>query len=87
MDKRVKTRGILAGATLIVAAGLAWAAPPRPEKPAQREEQAQAPKGVHPKVEVVFVLDTTGSMGGLIQGAKEKVWSIAKHIASGKPTP
>ena len=27
-----------------------------------------------PKVEVVFVLDTTGSMGGLIQAAKEKVW-------------
>jgi Mg-chelatase subunit ChlD len=40
-----------------------------------------------PKVEVVFCLDTTGSMGGLIQGAKQKIWSISNQIANGKPTP
>jgi Mg-chelatase subunit ChlD len=40
-----------------------------------------------PKVEVVFCLDTTGSMGGLIEGAKKKIWSICNQIASGKPTP
>jgi len=38
-------------------------------------------------VEVVFVLDTTGSMGGLLEGAKQKVWSIANEIAKGKPAP
>jgi len=31
-------------------------------------------------VEVVFVLDTTGSMGGLIAGAKEKIWYMANNI-------
>src|SRR5258708_39475030 len=40
-----------------------------------------------PKVEVVFCLDTTGSMGGLIEGAKQKIWSISNQIANGKPTP
>jgi len=40
-----------------------------------------------PRVEVVFCLDTTGSMGGLIEGAKTKIWSIANQIAGGKPTP
>jgi len=40
-----------------------------------------------PKVEVCFVLDTTGSMGGLIQGAKDKIWSIANEMVSAKPTP
>lgn len=40
-----------------------------------------------PKVEVVFCLDTTGSMGGLIKGAKEKIWSISNQILSGTPTP
>ena len=30
--------------------------------------------------EVVFVLDTTGSMSGLIEGAKQKIWSIAGGI-------
>ena len=40
-----------------------------------------------PKVEVVFVLDTTGSMGGLIQAAKDKIWSIATTMASAQPAP
>ncbi|MFP6676312.1 MAG: vWA domain-containing protein, partial [Pirellulaceae bacterium] len=40
-----------------------------------------------PQVEVCFVLDTTGSMGNLIQGAKDKIWSIANELASAKPTP
>src|SRR5262245_22352391 len=42
---------------------------------------------VKPRVEVVFCLDTTGSMGGLIEGAKAKIWSICNQIAGGKPTP
>lgn len=40
-----------------------------------------------PKVELVFVLDTTGSMGGLIQAAKEKIWSVATTMASAQPAP
>ncbi|RFC44443.1 MAG: von Willebrand factor type A domain-containing protein [Verrucomicrobia bacterium] len=40
-----------------------------------------------PKIEVCFVLDTTGSMSGLIQGAKDKIWSIANEMASTKPAP
>ncbi|MBI3910727.1 MAG: VWA domain-containing protein [Armatimonadetes bacterium] len=40
-----------------------------------------------PKMEVVFTLDTTGSMSGLIEGAKRKIWSIVNQILSGKPTP
>lgn len=40
-----------------------------------------------PKVEVIFCLDTTGSMSGLIEGAKQKIWSIANQIVKGKPAP
>ncbi len=40
-----------------------------------------------PRVEVAFVLDTTGSMAGLIEGAKHKIWSIANQLASGQPRP
>src|SRR5690349_21719493 len=39
------------------------------------------------KVEVVFVLDTTGSMGGLIHAAKEKIWSIASTLAQAQQAP
>lgn len=42
---------------------------------------------VVPKIEVTFVLDTTGSMGELIGGAKQKIWTIARQIAAGKPAP
>jgi hypothetical protein len=38
-----------------------------------------------PTVEVAFVLDTTGSMGGLIEGAKRKIWSIATAIVDANP--
>ena len=41
----------------------------------------------NPKVDVVFVLDTTGSMGGLIETAKEKIWSIATTMASAQQAP
>ncbi len=38
-------------------------------------------------VEAVFVLDTTGSMGGMIETAREKIWSIATTLAQGNPRP
>ncbi|MEN8763682.1 MAG: vWA domain-containing protein [Thiogranum sp.] len=41
----------------------------------------------HSSIEVVFVLDTTGSMSGLIQAAKEKIWSIASTMASAQSAP
>jgi hypothetical protein len=40
-----------------------------------------------PRVEVAFVLDTTGSMGGLIEGAKRRIWSVARRIGEGQPRP
>lgn len=39
------------------------------------------------RIEVCFVLDTTGSMGGLIEGAKEKIWAIANEMIATTPTP
>jgi len=36
-------------------------------------------------VDVVFAVDTTGSMGGLLEGAKRTVWSIATHIRKTDP--
>ena len=46
-----------------------------------------AKKPAKQRIEVCFVLDTTGSMGGLIAGAKSKIWSMANDIISAKPTP
>jgi Mg-chelatase subunit ChlD len=45
------------------------------------------PRTTRPRIEVAFVLDTTGSMSGLIDGAKRKIWQVANQLASGRPTP
>ncbi len=59
--------------------------------PAFSVDPAPAPiadkKEAKPRVEVCFVLDTTGSMSGLIEGAKAKIWSIANQVIKRKPTP
>ncbi len=55
----------------------------RTEKSALLPPRAAEP----PRIEAVFVLDTTGSMSGLIEGAKRKIWSIANEMASADPTP
>jgi len=43
--------------------------------------------GAESVIDVVFVLDTTGSMSGLIEGAKQKIWSIANTVATAQPRP
>ncbi|RYZ37622.1 MAG: VWA domain-containing protein [Myxococcaceae bacterium] len=65
--------------------------PQTPEAPLVPDFLPQDPavqaQGARPEIEVAFVLDTTGSMGGLLEGAKQKIFSIASRIAKGKPTP
>ncbi|HPG25962.1 MAG TPA: VWA domain-containing protein, partial [Myxococcota bacterium] len=40
-----------------------------------------------PRIEAVFVLDTTGSMSGLIEGAKQKIWTLASEMANARSQP
>ncbi|HEY3448427.1 MAG TPA: vWA domain-containing protein [Myxococcales bacterium] len=72
----------LAALSLVLALCLplrALAAAPNENKPQARPNR--------PRIELVFAIDTTSSMGGLIQAAKTKVWSIVNQISTGKPTP
>src|SRR4051812_41827877 len=57
------------------------------KQPDKQPEKQPEKKADRPKVEIVFCLDTTGSMGGLIEGAKAKVWAICNQVAGGKPAP
>ncbi len=50
-------------------------------------EPIEQPTILHPAIEVVFALDTTGSMGGLISGAKQKIWAIINDLKQGQPEP
>ncbi len=40
-----------------------------------------------PKMQVVFALDATGSMSGLISAAKDKIWSIVNSLTQTEITP
>lgn len=40
-----------------------------------------------PQIELIFALDATGSMSGLIHTAKDKIWSIASTMANAQPAP
>ena len=40
-----------------------------------------------PIIELVFCLDATGSMSGLISTAKEKIWSIVSELSQTQPAP
>jgi len=83
--QRLVTYGIpaLATATIITAALLRPRATEPGSSPIEpvRPPEAQAGR----KIDVVFAIDTTESMQGLIDGAKRKVWSIASHIREANP--
>ncbi len=92
-------RTIVTPAAITILAGSSLAVCPPGEytdgqPPAQTAAAAPQPVSCLPatpemesRIDVVFVLDTTGSMSGLIEGAKAKIWSIANQIASAKPKP
>ena len=65
--------------------------PADPALPAPRLAEPPSPilegPAARPQVELVFALDTTSSMTNLIEGAKQKIWSLASFVAQGQPTP
>jgi uncharacterized protein YegL len=85
------SRPIQAGLLVLLLGLSAWGAHAGSGARTEQTGTAAIPAVLQPKpaprVEVAFVLDTTGSMSGLIDGAKRKIWSIANQLASGQPRP
>ena len=73
--QRIATYGISTAAVATVALAF-WLRPWATGSLVDTKPPAETPH----QVDVVFAVDTTGSMGGLIEGAKRTVWSIATHI-------
>ena len=85
MKTRPTTMHAFVPLVILAAAPLAAAERPGPARVTGIAPSARV--SAAPRVEVAFVLDTTGSMGGLIEGAKRKIWSIARRIGEGRPRP
>ena len=82
--KNINISITILAAVFTIATNAADAVAPTPPPVTAKETKQPAAK---PVVDVVFVLDSTSSMGGLIAGAKDKIWSIANGIISQKPSP
>jgi hypothetical protein len=70
--------------SLPAAPGVRHAPVAAPSAPAEKSGLVPT---IKPRVDLVFALDTTGSMGGLIDGAKRKIWAIANEVASAQQKP
>jgi hypothetical protein len=66
-------RSVAAGLLVAAGASFAPAAPP--------------PKDLPKDVDVVICLDVSGSMNGLIDSARIKLWDVVNELAKMKPTP
>lgn len=67
--------------TLSLAAGLGLSLPAFAQVETNQAAEKMAIMVAPPKtIEMVFVLDTTGSMGGLLEGAKTKIWRIVNDV-------
>ena len=69
----------------------AWfAGSPPPAPPAEEQTPADQAREVargNATLEMVFVLDTTGSMGGLLEGAKQRIWGIVNEVMQSASRP
>jgi hypothetical protein len=48
---------------------------------------ARAEEAEKPRIDMVFCIDCSGSMGPVIETAKQKVWAIVNEIARARPAP
>jgi uncharacterized protein YegL len=72
---RISTALLTFALGLGMASALARTYMPDPHEPTVKE-----PANTEKTLEMVFVLDTTGSMGGLIDGAKQRIWGIVNEV-------
>ncbi|MBA4065001.1 MAG: hypothetical protein C0501_15070 [Isosphaera sp.] len=77
----------LAVAVLAVAAGTVVAPVWADDRPAAEKPAAPPAPAVGPSIDLVLCLDISGSMNGLVDSAKLRLWDIVNELARLKPTP
>src|SRR4051812_11261830 len=80
--QRIVTTGITAAAAATVALVVwlkPWATNDLYVIDSSDPIEVHKPATAH-QIDIVFAVDTTGSMGGLLDGAKRTVWSIANQV-------
>jgi hypothetical protein len=77
----------LAAALLAAAAGTVVAPVWADDKPAAEKPAPPPAPAAGPSIDLVLCLDISGSMNGLVDSAKLRLWDIVNELAKLKPTP
>src|ERR1700749_1782363 len=84
--KRLVFRTTTAILTFVIGVGVASAmlkgsaSDPAPKPPIVEWPAPEKPSAGGKNLDMGFVLDTTGSMGGLIDGAKQRIWGVINEV-------
>ena len=79
----MKRTAVLTWVGALVLAGIPAASSADAAKPVPAPPKPKADK----HIDLVICLDTSGSMRGLIESAKQKLWAVVSELATAKPRP
>ena len=92
--QRLTLRFLVALLTFLVGIGItaalvvhSTARAPQPVAPLDDTPAPPVTNASGATLEMVFVLDTTGSMGGLLEGAKQRIWGIVNEVMQSSAHP
>ena len=87
LSRFARFSSFVAGAAVLAISGAASADKPTPAPASKKAVMGELPPtGAGPRMDIVFVIDSTGSMGGEIENVKSEVTSMTKEILAGKPS-
>lgn len=78
---------VLTAAVAVTGLALSLGAEETPTTNAPTASVASPKEAVTHDVDLAICLDTSGSMDGLIESAKQKLWTIVNELATAKPRP
>src|SRR5687768_12368916 len=58
-----------------------------PQHPVTNQNQQQNQQQAPHRVDLVIALDTSSSMNGLVDAARQKLWDVVNLLAQAKPKP
>lgn len=83
----MKNASMVMAAVVLVAAAGAWSGEDKAAPGPVAAVTGAAPVAQDKHIDMVICLDTSGSMRGLIESAKQKLWAVVNELATAKPRP
>jgi len=83
----MKNASMVMAAVVLVAAAGAWSGQDKAALGPVAAAAAAAPVAQDKHIDLVICLDTSGSMRGLIESAKQKLWAVVNELATARPRP